>query len=198
MNIRIILFWFLAIGIANNVIAQDEKEEKEEKEEFPEQIIKLNPLGALVETLNLSYEVKTQEQQSFNLNTLFILGYNLTNELGIDKSELGSKPSYSGFVISPEYRFYLGQSEELKGMYMSPFYSLLKYNVSNEYSSNEIAVLGHSIGVLAGYQAIVRHKLVFDFNIGLGKRMHNIDYKIGGEQRSDFIYRLGLNFGIAF
>ncbi len=195
MNIRIIFFWVLTLGIFSTTMAQNATDEKKE---FPKRIIKLNPFSVFVDVVNLSYEVKTKEQQSFNLNTIFILGLDLTRELGINQYELTSSDTYSGFVLSPEYRFYFGNSEELKGTYTSPFYNLLIYNVSNKHASNEISVMGHAIGILFGYQAMIRHRVALDFNIGLGRRMQTIDYKIGSDHRSDLIYKIGVNIGVAF
>ena len=71
--------------------------------------VKLNPLSLAFATGNVSYERAVNANQSVQLGAFYS---------GVGISGL----KYSGFGITPEYRFYFaGAKEALNGVYAAPF-----------------------------------------------------------------------------
>src|ERR1051325_11478063 len=71
-------------------------------------VIKLNIFSPIVKTFNVQYEKTVKADQSFQLG-FFYTGYSTG---GTD---------FSGFGITPEYRFYLSDTDAPKGVYLAPF-----------------------------------------------------------------------------
>ncbi len=70
--------------------------------------VKINILSPIVKTINLQYEKVVNESSSVQLG-FFYTGYS------------SSGTSFSGFGITPEYRFYLSETEAPAGVYVAPF-----------------------------------------------------------------------------
>lgn len=201
MKIKAIYIGILALGMTCGLQAQEDEKTEEPTRKVGDYIVKVNPFSTVINVLDLSFERKTLKHQSFQVNTLFIFGENLTKELGINQDEISDGYKFSGFAIAPEYRIYLGRSEELKGVYISPFYRLLFYKVSDEsdeYSIPEITLTAHGIGLLAGYQAIIKKRFVIDLHAGMGWDSETIDYRNWLEESRSTFLRLGFNLGYTF
>lgn len=194
MNVKIKYFF---LGITSLMLLYNTKAQ-EKTEIIRNNNIKFNPLSALIKVANLSFEHKTKTQQSFQLNAMFLIDFDMSNLAGVDNTNTSESDNHSGIVITPEYRFYMQNSDELKGAYLSPYYRLLTYKISRNNTSNDISVIGHGLGVLAGYQILFGNRAVFDFNLGIGKSTNFIDYEIKSEHVIKTNFRLGLNLGITF
>jgi len=72
------------------------------------QVIKINFLSLIVKTLNVSYEKVLETDNSIQLGVFF-------TGASIGDTKL------TGFGITPEYRFYLSETESPEGVYVAPF-----------------------------------------------------------------------------
>lgn len=73
-----------------------------------ENVVKINIFSPIIKTFNFSYERKLSATGSFQLG-FFYTSFNPENT------------KFSGIGITPEYRFYLSESEAPAGVYVAPF-----------------------------------------------------------------------------
>lgn len=84
-NLIVALVFLLAGGVFTSAKAQ-------------ENVFKINIFSPIVKTFNVSYERKLSATSSFQLGA-FYTGYS------------AGETKFSGFGLTPEYRFYLSESE---------------------------------------------------------------------------------------
>lgn len=171
----------------------------QEKEQNPltKANLKLNILSIFVQTINLSFEHEIARRQSLQLNVLGIANFDYTSFLPIlepFKEKLDEENNeYTGYAITPEYRLYLGQSNELTGVYFSPFFRYFSYEVKGK-----LKVESTGVGLLTGYQAVLGHKAVVDVFLGTGFNEYKLDYGNFEDTASKSHIRFGFNLGFAF
>lgn len=116
--------------------------------------IKINPLSLFIATGNVSYERAVNQTQSAQLG-LYYSGMSMG----------GLK--YSGFGITPEYRFYIaGQRQALNGVYAAPFVRYRSYTLSDKETSDEASLSSIGGGATIGWQKASSSGFVFDLFIG--------------------------------
>lgn len=176
-TLLVALFAFFILGTAKQSIAQ-------------ENVFKINIFSPIVKTFNASYERKLNATSSFQLG-FFYTGYK------------AGDTKFSGFGITPEYRFYLSESEAPEGVYLAPFVRYQNFKLTEE-STNSDGTLGlFGGGLVIGKQWIFKERISLD--IFLGPQFSGGDVKVTSgsdtfdtDAFSGFGIRTGLTLGIAF
>lgn len=153
--------------------------------------IKINPLSLFVLTPNVSYEKAVGEKQSFQLGAFYS---------GFTISDL----KYSGVGVTPEYRFYLGQSgEALKGLYVAPFVRYQNFKFEDKETKDKATFSSFGGGAILGWQGVGRGGFVTNVFAGPSYNAGNIKtnssedaFDIKGGIKG-FGIRLGVNIGFA-
>ncbi|MDW8330884.1 MAG: hypothetical protein RMK43_04475 [Cyclobacteriaceae bacterium] len=126
-------------------------------------VLKLNILSPVVETITLAYENVLTPEKSLQLTVSFIMGA-------------------GGFVITPEFRYYISETPAPQGVYLAPF---LRY-----YQLEGGGILGG--GLVLGKQAIFKNKITVDGFFG--PSVNTID--VIDENEVIFGLRAGVTIGI--
>ena len=164
--------------------------------------IKVNVLSPIVRTANFSVEEKLGAQTSFQL------GFYYTS---LKRDDQG----YSGYGITPEFRYYLGQTEAIAGFYIAPFLRYNKINIKAESTTTdgqgntttqkvEADLNGFGGGVVVGKQWVFKERITIDLFIGPKGMSRNVKVKSGNEDDfkvgafGGFGVRGGVTFGVAF
>jgi hypothetical protein len=154
-------------------------------------VIKINILSPIVKTLNLSYEHALNESSSFQLG-FFYTGWS------------NDATKFSGFGITPEYRFYLSETPAPEGVYVAPFVRYQKFNLEDkEFTNDEADFSSFGGGLVIGKQWIFKEKISLDIFLGPAYSSG----KVSGESSDGswdtdafdgFGLRTGITFGIKF
>jgi hypothetical protein len=156
-----------------------------------ENAIKLNPLSAIVATGNIAYERAVSDKQSFQLG-LYYTGFKITTT------------KFSGFGITPEYRFYLGR-EVLNSFYAAPYirYQSLSLKETEFDSKATLSLFGG--GVVLGRQWVIGDSFTIDLFLGPNYSSGSVKVSTGDDTHFDglgmfkgFGLRTGLTLGLAF
>jgi hypothetical protein len=158
-------------------------------------VIKFNIFAPIVKTANFQYE-KAFGNKSFQLGA-FYTGYS------------PSTTKFSGYGITPEFRFYLSDTPAPDGFYAAPFVRYQSYTI--EETDPDIAgkatfsAIGG--GFIIGKQWIFKEKVALDMFIGPSyANVGDLKIKTGnGDPESydidvfdGFGVRFGICFGLAF
>lgn len=139
--------FFLAAFVAASFFAN--------AQELPRQnAIKINPLSLVLATGNFSYERAVSHNQSA--------------QVGIFYSGVGiSGIKYSGFGITPEYRFYFaGQKQALNGVYAAPFVRYQNFSLKDKETSDKTTYSSIGGGAVIGWQKLWSSGFVLDLFVG--------------------------------
>lgn len=126
---------------------------------FKVKILKLNLLSPVVRAFGVGYEVSRNQSSSFQINGLFGGG---------------------GFLITPEYRYYLSSTPAPKGTFVAPFLNYGKFDNEEIYGG----------GLVLGHQGFFKKKITIDVFFGPSYQLG--DYFDGGQ----FLVRGGLFIGL--
>lgn len=151
-------------------------------------VIKINILSPVVKTFNIQYEKKLNATSSFQLG-FFYTGYSTGGT------------SFSGFGLTPEYRFYLSDSEAPKGVYVAPFVRYQSFTLEDGSNKGTLSTFGG--GLILGKQWIFKEKFALDLFIGPSYNSGSVKVTSGADTfDSDafdgFSVRTGICFGYAF
>ncbi|MDL5048621.1 DUF3575 domain-containing protein [Oscillatoria amoena NRMC-F 0135] len=154
-------------------------------------VIKFNILSPVVKTFNMSYERK------INANSGFQLGFFYTGYSDDDTGE-----SFKGFGITPEYRFYLSETEAPAGVYVAPFVRYQRFDAEDDFG-NKGTLTAFGGGLVIGRQWIFKERVALD--IFLGPSYVTSTFKqtagtneIGSDTFDGFGVRFGVNLGLGF
>lgn len=154
--------------------------------------VKINIFSPIFKTINVSYERVLKETSSFQL------GFYYT---GASLSSL----KYSGFGITPEYRFYLSETAAPQGFYAAPFLRYQSVNLTVDGSSSEANFSAVGGGLVVGKQWVFKQLVTLDLFIGPSYSSGKVDVKSGSEDDFNisgafdgFGLRTGLTLGVAF
>jgi Protein of unknown function (DUF3575) len=179
-NLTIALILFLSGGAFMTAKAQDN-------------VVKINIFSPIVKTFNLSYERKLSATSSFQLGVFYT-------------SYSPDDTKFAGIGITPEYRFYLSESEAPAGVYVAPFVRYQNFKLENSFDGVESKGTWSSFGggLVIGKQWIFKEKISLDIFIGP-------QYIAGGDVKvtdgvdtfetdvfDGFGVRAGLTLGFAF
>lgn len=169
-------------------------------------VVKVNVFSPLVKTASLFYEHKVSDNKSAQLG-FFYTGYKF------------SDTKFSGFGVTPEFRFYLSGDDAPSGFYIAPFaryqnFTLTTpsggtFNANGEYIASEgkddeatLTTVGG--GVIAGRHWIFGERFSLDMFLGPQINAGTIKVKTGNEGNftagslDGFGIRTGVTFGLAF
>ncbi|MFN5429582.1 MAG: DUF3575 domain-containing protein [Cyclobacteriaceae bacterium] len=156
-----------------------------------ENVVKINILSPIVKTFNVQYERKVNATSSFQLG-FFYTGYSV------------SETSFSGIGITPEYRFYLSDSEAPQGVYIAPFLRYQNFSLTESISNGKATLSNFGAGVILGKQWLFKEKIVLDIFIGPGYSSGSLKVTSGTSSQFEtgafdgFGLRAGLCLGFAF
>lgn len=153
-------------------------------------VVKINIFSPIVKTFNVAYEKKLNANSSGQLG-FFYTGYSTGDT------------EFSGFGITPEYRFYLSDTEAPQGVYVAPFVRYQSFKVEDKTLNNKGEFTAFGGGLIIGKQWIFKERVSLD--IFIGPAYFSGDTKTtSGTNTFDtdafdgFTVRTGLTLGIAF
>lgn len=155
-------------------------------------VFKINIFSPLVRTLNVSFEQKLSGSSSAQLG-FFYTGFSV------------SDTKFSGIGLTPEYRFYLSDTDAPAGVYVAPFIRYQNFKLEDEVNNakGELSTFGG--GLLIGKQWIFKERVSLDLFIGpafqsgdvkVTSSSGNADFETG--LFDGFTVRTGVTLGIAF
>jgi hypothetical protein len=152
-------------------------------------VLKINIFSPIAKTFNIQYERKVSSSSSFQLG-FYYSGFSIT------------ETDFSGIGITPEYRFYLSDTEAPNGVFVAPFIRYQNFSVSNGTDKGTLTTLGG--GLIIGKQWIFKEKVALDIFIGPKYSSRNVTVTSGtdtfdtGKGLDGFGVRAGVCFGLAF
>jgi hypothetical protein len=157
-----------------------------------QQAVKINPLSLFVVTGNVAYEHATGSNQSFQLGMFYS---------GVSVSGL----KYSGFGITPEYRFYFaGHREALNGVYAAPFVRFQSFTFKDKETTEKANFSSIGGGATIGWEKTWNSGFVLDlfagpsYNAGKFKNDSDEDSFDVSSGVNGFGIRTGITLGFAF
>jgi hypothetical protein len=151
----------------------------------PKNSLKLNPLSAAFGGVNLSYQRAVSEKSSLQLVTNY-------------SSFKFTSTSYSGFGLTPEYRFQLGKNATaLRGIYVGPYARYSSYKVEDTELESKASMTSIGGGVVFGYQYVSRGGFTLDLFIGPGYSSNKFKVESGNEENFNDGFGVANGFGFA-
>jgi hypothetical protein len=154
-------------------------------------VVKVNIFSPLVRTGSLFYERALSENKSLQLG-VFFTGMKLDNT------------RFSGYGITPEFRYYLSSTDAPKGVYLGSYLRFQSFSLKDETSSAKGTHTSLGGGLLIGRQWIFKDKISLDAFIGPGYNGGKTEVESGENQEfetgaiSGFTVRPGLTLGYKF
>ncbi len=153
--------------------------------------VKANLFSPLVRSGSFFYEKVFNDDMSGQLGFFFT------------KVEAGNT-KFSGFGITPEFRYYLSESAAPKGIFMAPYIRYQSFSLTVEGSNAEAKLSIFGGGLLVGAQTLLKDVITIEAFIGPAYGFYNIDIEVGSEEDFDitafdgFGVRVGVTVGIGF
>ncbi|MBO9203426.1 MULTISPECIES: DUF3575 domain-containing protein [Niastella] len=156
--------------------------------------IKINPLSLFLATGNVSFERAITENQTFQLGMFYS---------GVKISDL----KYSGFGITPEYRFYVaGHREAMNGVYVAPFLRYQNFKVKDTDTKDKVTFSSFGGGGLVGWEKSWDSGFLLDLFIGPSYNSGKVKEEGGANEDNfkisggidGFTLRTGLTLGFRF
>jgi|GEM_PF-555768 len=191
-------------------------------------VYKTNPFAILWGPIPFTAEYKIIRETAFAPNQSFLVGISYLGKSpllaqaeqanqnnGTNTSNPNQKLKIRGWRFQLAYRYYMTKRKAPRGFYFSPHFSWSYVTITTASMSpynTYLAGTHLNINALAGYQAIIRDKVAFDFFFGLGYKkntwvehysptrshiIHDFD-DISPIYKYPIKITLGINFGIAF
>jgi Protein of unknown function (DUF3575) len=149
-------------------------------------VLKINILSPVVKTLNIQYERGLSASSSFQLG-FFYTGYS------------AGDTKFSGFGITPEYRFYLSDTEAPAGVYVAPFVRYTNFKLEEDVTSSEADFTAVGGGIILGKQWVFKEKVTLDLFIGPIYSSGKVDVTSGTDSfDTDAFDGFGVRTGICF
>jgi len=110
---------------------------------------------------------------------------------------------FTGFGITPEYRFYLSETEAPNGVYVAPFLRYSSFTVEDEVTTSKATLSSFTGGLVIGRHWIFNEKVSFDLFLGPKYSSSSIKVKSGTDSFKTgafdgFGLRFGVTLGLAF
>jgi hypothetical protein len=150
-------------------------------------VVKINIFSPIVKTFNIQYERAINETSSFQLG-LFYTGYS------------NDDTKFSGFGITPEYRFYLSETPAPQGVYVAPFVRYQSFKIEEkDVTNSEADFSAFGGGLILGKQWVFKEKVVLDIFIGPAYYSGKISGETSdGDFDTDVFDGFGIRTGICF
>lgn len=153
--------------------------------------IKVNPLSAIVKTVNVSLEKAVSPNKTVQLGTYY-------SRIELDDVQ------YAGYGLTPEYRIYFGGAKQaLHGGYVAPFARYQHFSLSEKGSGSAASFQTIGGGAVLGYQKLSESGFVID--VFAGPSFADVHFKSGSPADFDlknafkgFGVRLGASIGFTF
>ena len=169
-------------------------------------VLKVNILSPIVKTGSFFFEHKLSDNSSFQLGGLFT------------KWSITDGTEFSGFAITPEYRFYLSERKDaMEGFYVGPYLRYQNLTLLDTYTSfdsngnpttdkQEASLNTFGGGVVVGHQWLFKERFSLDVFLGPSYNGGKLSYKDSSSSNENldsgtftgFGVRSGITFGIAF
>jgi hypothetical protein len=153
-------------------------------------VVKLNILSPIVKSGSFFYERKINDKSSAQLGIGFT-GYK------------NSGTKFSGITITPEYRFYVSQTNPaISGFYVGPFARYSNFKLTEDNNKATLSTIGG--GLIIGRQWIFSNVISLDifagpsFSAGDAKVTSGTDIFDVPGTISGFGLRAGVTIGVAF
>lgn len=155
-----------------------------------ENVFKINIFSPIVKTFNVSFERKLSATSSFQLGA-FYTGYS------------AGETKFSGFGLTPEYRFYLSESEAPAGVYVAPFVRYQNFKLTEDVTDSEGTLSMFGGGLVIGKQWIFKEKISLDIFLGPQYSTGDVKVTSGSDSFNTDVFdgfgiRTGLTLGFAF
>ncbi len=164
--------------------------------------IKVNVLSPMVRTANFSFEQKLGPETSLQLGFFYT-------------SAKFDGDRYTGIGVTPEFRYYLTETEAIRGFYIAPFLRYNKINIktTSTYTDGngntttekvDVDLNGFGGGVVVGKQWVFKEHITIDMFVGPKGMSRNIKVNSGNDADVNFRgfggfgIRAGITFGVAF
>lgn len=153
--------------------------------------IKVNIFSPIFRTGSFFYERALNEATSAQLG-FFYTGYKITDT------------KFSGYGITPEFRFYPSKNEDLKGFYLGPFLRYQSFSLTEDVTDSKGTFSAFGGGLLIGGQFLFGNVVTLDIFIGPAYYGGSTKVESGSEDAFDlgsfdgFGVRTGVTIGIAF
>jgi Protein of unknown function (DUF3575) len=153
-------------------------------------VIKINILSPIVKTFNASYEHTLSTESSFQIG-FFYTGYS------------DSDTKFSGFGITPEYRFYLSESDAPAGVYVAPYVRYQNFDLTDDVTDSKGTFSAFGGGLIIGRQWIFKEKISLDIFLGPAYISGNTKVTSGEDSFDTGLFdgfglRAGVTLGLAF
>lgn len=153
--------------------------------------VKVNLFSPLVRSGSFFYERVLNDDMSGQL------GFFFTRVVAGDTK-------FSGFGITPEFRYYLSESSAPKGIFLAPYirYQSFKLSVEGGAAKGNLSIFGG--GLLVGAQTLLKDVITIEAFLGPAYGFGNMDVTSGSENDFDiatfdgFSVRGGITVGIGF
>jgi hypothetical protein len=155
-------------------------------------VFKINIFSPLVRTANFQFEHVLGEKKSGQLG-FFYTGFKV------------SDTKFSGFGITPEFRFYPGDKRKAPaGFFVAPFLRYQSFNLKDQVNTDEATYSSFGGGLILGFQGLIGN--VVSLEAFLGPSYNSGSLKVKSGNSSDFSLgsfdgfglRAGVTLGIAF
>jgi len=145
-------------------------------------VVKINPLSLILATGNISYERQVADNQTFQIGG-FYSGFSL------------SDLKYTGFGITPEYRWYFGAAKQaFNGGYVAPFVRYQSFSIKDKETNDKASFNSIGGGATVGYEKKFKSGFVLD--VFAGPSYNSVSFK-NKSQEDEFDIKGGLKgFGI--
>jgi hypothetical protein len=153
--------------------------------------IKINPLSLAVATGNVSYERAVNAKQSFQIGGFYS---------GVSLGDI----KYTGYGITPEYRFYFaGAKEALNGVYAAPFVRYQSFQFKEKSTSDNVSFNAFGGGATIGWEKSWNSGFVLD--IFAGPNYNSVKVKSSADNDTELLgkidgfgFRTGITLGFSF
>jgi hypothetical protein len=155
--------------------------------------VKTDLFSPVVRTGVLKYERVLNDAMSFQLG-FFYTGFKPS----------GSTTEFSGFGITPEFRYYLSDKPAPDGFYLAPNVRYYKFTLKETDTDSEGTLSNVSIALNLGYQVLLKNTVVIDIWLGPSYNFRSLEATVGDfdtgpvGDANGFGVRSGLAIGVVF
>ncbi len=192
IKLSILMLAFLTLGL-NQAQAQKTN------------VIKLNPLSLIALHANMAYEKALNDKMSVQLG-----GFFGTVKIGASLDGNSGKTRYTGFGITPEYRYYITNKNKPapEGFFVGPYALYRSYSLkatgtdsSGQTTEAKSTINSYGGGFSLGYQVIIGESFTMDFFAGPNYKGVSTKYKDNSTEEdfsSNFLIGRGSGIGVRF
>ena len=155
--------------------------------------VKTDLFSPVLRTGVLKYERALNEDMSFQLG-FFYTGYKV--------GDAGTE--FSGFGITPEFRYYLSDTPAPNGTYLAPNVRYYRFTLTDATTDSEGTLTNISIGLNIGKQVVLKDLILIDAWVGPTYNIRSLEATVGDldtgsvPDANGFGMRVGLAVGIVF